>query len=54
MILDVANGGDEVAHRALEIGLKIAAADDTFPGVEVDQDHRPAIEQADFGDHRTL
>jgi hypothetical protein len=50
----VANGGDEVAHRALKIGLKVAAADDAFLGVEVDQDERPAIEQADFGDDRTL
>ena len=34
----VANGRVEVPHRALKIGLKVAAADDALPGVEVDQD----------------
>jgi len=48
----VANGEDEVAHRTLEIRLEVAAADDAFLGVEVDQDERPAIEPADLGDDR--
>jgi hypothetical protein len=50
----VANGGDEVPHRALKIWLKIAPADDAFLGVEVDQDERPAVEPAHLGDDWTL
>jgi hypothetical protein len=36
----------EISNRAFEIGLP--------PRVEVDQDERPAIEQTDLGDDRTL
>jgi hypothetical protein len=50
----VANGGDEVAHRALKIGLEVAAADDAFLGVEVDQDKRPAIEETDLRNDGTF
>ena len=50
----VADGGDEVAHRSFEIKLKIAAADDAFLGVEVDQDERPAIEKTDLRDDGTF
>jgi hypothetical protein len=35
---------DEVAHRTLEIGLKVAAADNAFLGLEIDRDKLPAIE----------
>jgi len=50
----VANGGDEVAHRALEIRFEIAAPDDALLGVQVDQGERPVIEEADLGDDRAL
>ena len=50
----IANGGDEVAHRSFDIRLKIAAADDAFLGVEVDQDQRPAIEKTDLRDDGTF
>ena len=42
----------DVAHGLLQIGLEIAAADDAFLGLEIDQDQRPSIEQADLGHDR--
>ena len=36
----------------LQIGLEIAATDDPLLGCELDEDHRPLIEQADLGHDR--
>lgn len=47
---EVVDGRNEVARGVLEIGLQIAVPNRPFLGLEVDQDHRPLLEAADFGD----
>ena len=37
----------DVAHRVLQIGRQIAVADDPFLGVQIDQDQRPLLVEAD-------
>ena len=44
---------DDRARGGLQIRLQIAAADDAFLGLDIDQDDRPLIEQADFRHDRT-
>jgi len=39
-------GRDDVAHRLLEVGLKIAVPYDAFVRVQVDEDEGPVAEQA--------
>jgi len=43
---------DQVLHRFDRIGLEIAAADDTFIGVQIDQDERPIGDRGDSRDDR--
>ena len=47
---EVEDGGDQVTRGVLEIGLQIAVPNRPFLGLQVDQDHRPLLEAADFGD----
>ncbi|MNY50068.1 hypothetical protein D3C86_1855450 [compost metagenome] len=44
----VSDDGHDVLRGLLEVRLKIAAADNAFPGVKIDQDQRPLVECANF------
>src|SRR6266446_6089387 len=42
----------DIARRMLQIRSEIAATDNTLLGFEIDENHRPLIEQTDLGDDR--
>jgi hypothetical protein len=50
---EIVDGGRNRARGCLQVRLQIAAADDSFFGLDIDQDDRPLIEQADIRNHRT-
>src|SRR5262245_45287009 len=51
-IREILDGGDDVAHRLLQIRLEVAMADDTLVGIEVYQDDRPVAKETYLGNNR--
>src|SRR5262249_26953134 len=48
---ELMDGCDNASRRVLQIWLEVAAPGDAFLGLDIDQNHRPLIEQADLGYH---
>jgi hypothetical protein len=53
-LAEIVERGHEVLHRPGRIGLEIAAPDDAFLGVKVDQNDRPVGERGDARDDRPI
>ena len=53
-VTEIMQRRDQVFHRFRRIRLQIASPDDTFLSVEVDQNQRPIVVQADLRDDRPL